>query len=60
MVWYTYRMESLLADLVDKTSPYQAAEALESTLIHQKGTSLIFFWTAIPSGWNVSRSIDEP
>jgi CHASE3 domain sensor protein len=38
MVWYTYRMESLLADLVDKNlAAYQAAEALESALIPQKG-----------------------
>jgi signal transduction histidine kinase len=37
MVWYTYRMESLLADLVDKNlTAYQTAEALESALIHQK------------------------
>src|SRR5512139_423701 len=38
MVWYTYRMESLLADLVDKNlAAYQAAEALESALIQQRG-----------------------
>jgi hypothetical protein len=40
MVWYTYRMENLLSDLVDKNlAAYQAAEALESALVHQKGTS---------------------
>jgi signal transduction histidine kinase len=43
MVWYTYRMESLLAELVDKNlTAYQAAEALESALIHQKGDVTYF------------------
>jgi signal transduction histidine kinase len=38
MVWYTYRMESLLADLVDKNlAAYQVAEALESALVQQSG-----------------------
>jgi len=43
MVWYTYRMESLLADLVDKNlAAYQAAEALESALIQQRGDASHF------------------
>ena len=43
MVWYTYRMESLLADLIDKNlAAYQAAEALESALIQQRGDASHF------------------
>jgi len=43
MVWYTYRMESLLADLVDKNlAAYQTAEALESALIQQRGDASHF------------------
>jgi len=49
MVWYTYRMESLLADLVDKNlAAYQAAEALESALIHQKGDVTYFLLDGDP------------
>ena len=49
MVWYTYRMESLLADLVDKNlAAYQAAEALESALIHQKGDVSYFILDGDP------------
>ncbi len=43
MVWYTYRMESLLADLVDKNlAAYQVAEALESALVQQSGDASHF------------------
>jgi signal transduction histidine kinase len=43
MVWYTYRMESLLADLVDKNlAAYQVAEALESALVQQRGDASHF------------------
>ena len=43
MVWYTYRMESLLADLVDKNlAAYQVAEALESALVQQSGDASQF------------------
>lgn len=43
MVWYTYRMESLLAELVDKNlAAYQVAEALESALIQQRGDASQF------------------
>lgn len=43
MVWYTYRMESLLADLVDKNlAAYQVAEALESALVQQSGDATHF------------------
>ena len=44
MVWYTYRMEGLLTDLIDKNlAAYQRAEALESALVHQKGYVSYFF-----------------
>lgn len=37
-VWYTYRMEGLLTDIVDKkVAGFQTAEALETALINQKG-----------------------
>jgi signal transduction histidine kinase len=49
MVWYTYRMENLLSDLVDKNlAAYQAAEALESALIHQKGDISYFLLDGDP------------
>jgi hypothetical protein len=49
MVWYTYRMENLLSDLVDKNlAAYQAAEALESALIHQKGDVSYFLLDGDP------------
>jgi signal transduction histidine kinase len=49
MVWYTYRMESLLADLVDKNlAAYQAAEALESALIQQRGDASHFLLDGDP------------
>jgi signal transduction histidine kinase len=45
MVWYTYRMEGLLAELVDKNlAAYQVAEALESALILQRSEASHFFW----------------
>ena len=38
MVWYTYRMEGLLTDIIDKNvAGFQTAEALETALINQKG-----------------------
>ena len=50
-VWYTYRMEILLSDLVDKNlAAYQAAEALESALIHQKGDVFFFLLDGDPQG----------
>ena len=49
MVWYTYRMESLLADLVDKNlAAFQAAEALESALIQQRGDASHFLLDGDP------------
>ena len=46
MVWYTYRMEGLLTDIIDKNvAGFQTAEALETALINQKGfvTDALFF-----------------
>ncbi|MFH1124947.1 MAG: ATP-binding protein [Pseudomonadota bacterium] len=38
MVWYTYRMEGLLTDVIDRNvAGFQTAEALETALINQKG-----------------------
>lgn len=56
MVWYTYRMEGLLTDLVDKDlAAYQRAEALESALAHQKGYVSYFFQDGDPK-WLVHLS----
>jgi signal transduction histidine kinase len=38
MVWYTYRMEGLMKEVVDDNlAAFQRAEALESALVNQKG-----------------------
>lgn len=56
MVWYTYRMEGLLTDLIDKNlAAYQRAEALESALVHQKGYVSYFFQDRNPE-WLVHLS----
>jgi signal transduction histidine kinase len=56
MVWYTYRMEGLLTDLVDKDlAAYQRAQALESALVHQKGYVSYFFQDGNPE-WLVHLS----
>lgn len=49
MVWYTYRMEGLLTNLVDRNlAAYQAATALESALINQKGFVSYYFQDGDP------------
>jgi len=49
MVWYTYRMEGLLTDLIDENlAAYQRAEALETALANQKGYVSYFFQDANP------------
>jgi signal transduction histidine kinase len=49
MVWYTYRMEGLLTDLIDENlAAYQRAEALESALVNQKGYVSYFFQDGNP------------
>lgn len=38
MVWYTYRMESLLTRIIDEeVKAFQVAESLETALVNQKG-----------------------
>ncbi len=38
MMWYTYRMDAVLSDIVDKdVAALQTAEALENALMNQKG-----------------------
>jgi signal transduction histidine kinase len=38
MVWYTYRMEGLLTQLIDRNvAAFQTAEALETAMVNQKG-----------------------
>jgi signal transduction histidine kinase len=49
MVWYTYRMEGLLTDLIDENlAAYQRAEALETALANQKGYVSYFFQDGNP------------
>jgi signal transduction histidine kinase len=44
MVWYTYRMESLLTMLTEKDlAAFETAEALEKALINQKGFVSYYF-----------------
>jgi signal transduction histidine kinase len=43
-VWYTYRMEGLLNGIINKNvAAYQAAEALETALVNQKGFVSYYF-----------------
>jgi len=43
-VWYTYRMEALFGEVVDRhLVAYQAAEALETALVSQKGYVTYYF-----------------
>jgi signal transduction histidine kinase len=44
MIWYTYRMEGLLADVIDRNmTAFQVAEELENALINQKGFVSYYF-----------------
>ncbi|MBN2033056.1 MAG: histidine kinase [Deltaproteobacteria bacterium] len=53
MVWYTYRMEGLLTNLIDENlAAYQRAEALETTLANQKGYVSYFFQDGNPDWLN--------
>ena len=48
-VWYTYRMEELVTDLIDRNlAAYQQAEALETGLANQKGFVSYFFQDGNP------------
>ena len=49
MVWYTFRMQSLLTNVVDKNvAAFQTAEALETALINQKGFVSYYFLDGDP------------
>ena len=57
MVWYTYRMEGLLTDLIDENlAAYQRAEALETALANQKGYVTYFFQDGDPEWLKELRS----
>ncbi len=43
-VWYTYRMEGLLTNLIDKDmAAFQSAESLQASLVNQKGFVSYYF-----------------
>lgn len=49
MVWYTYQMELLLAQITEKhLVAFQAAEALETALVNQKGFVSYYFLDGDP------------
>jgi len=49
MVWYTYRMQNLLADIIDRNiEASRSAEALEIALINQKGFLSYYFLDGDP------------
>jgi len=44
MVWYTYQMEAQLTSIIEKDlKAFQAAEALETSLVNQKGFVSYYF-----------------
>ena len=48
-VWYTYRMEGLLKDILDRNvTAFQEAEALENALVNQKGFVSYYFLDGNP------------
>ena len=49
MIWYTYKMEDLLATMIDNNlSAFEAAEELEIALINQKGFVTYYFQDGNP------------
>ncbi|MFO7497173.1 MAG: ATP-binding protein [Desulfobacterales bacterium] len=49
MVWYTYRMDALLATIITKNiAAYQTAETLETALVNQKGFVSYYFLDGDP------------
>jgi signal transduction histidine kinase len=49
MVWYTYRMQGLLTQIIDRNvAAFQAAEALETALVKQKGFVSYYFLDGDP------------
>jgi signal transduction histidine kinase len=50
MIWYTFRMETLLSDLIQREiAAYEAAEALEIALVNQKGFVSYYFMDGSPN-----------
>jgi len=50
MVWYTYRMEGLLTQLIDRNlAAFQTAEDLQSSLANQKGFVSYYFQDSDPT-----------
>lgn len=48
-VWYTYLMEGILSEVIDRhVASYHAAEALETALINQKGFVTYYFLDSDP------------
>ncbi len=48
-VWYTYRMEGLLTEVIDvHVAAFQTAEALETALVNQKGFVTYYFLDGDP------------
>ncbi|MFH1489391.1 MAG: ATP-binding protein [Pseudomonadota bacterium] len=51
MIWYTYRVEGLLTNIIDRNmAAFQAAAALETALVNQKGFVSYYFQDGDP-GW---------
>lgn len=49
MVWYTYRIDRLLGTIIERNmAAYQAAEALETALVNQKGFVSYYFLDGDP------------
>lgn len=49
MVWYTYRMERLLSNIIQKhLAAYESAETLETALVNQKGFVSYYFMDGNP------------
>jgi CHASE3 domain sensor protein len=49
MVWYTYRVESVIVDIIDKNfTALQKAESLENAIINQKGFVSYYYMDGDP------------
>ncbi|AQV03058.2 histidine kinase [Desulfococcus multivorans] len=49
MVWYTYRMDGILTDIIDKdTAAFETAQELETALVNQKGFVSYYFLDGNP------------
>lgn len=49
MVWYTYRMDGILTDIIDKdTAAFETALELETALVNQKGFVTYYFLDGNP------------